>query len=276
MIAFTGSREVGIDIIRRAADTAKGGGVQNIKKVVAEMGGKNAVIVDEDADLDAAVVGVVKSAFGFQGQKCSACSRAIVLEENYDRFKERLVEAVRSLVIGDPSDPGVHIGPVVDAQAQLKILDYIRVGKAEGTLLFQADAPDDGYYVGPAVFEDIQPHHRLAQEEIFGPVLALMKAEDMDEALEIANGTDYALTGGLYSRSPETIARVRKEFRVGNLYINRKITGAIVGRQPFGGFKMSGIGSKAGGPDYLIQFMEPRAVTENTIRKGFTPELGNE
>ena len=153
--------------------------------------------------------------------------------------------------------------------------NFIEIGKSEGRLIFQAENTKEGYFVGPTIFEDILPHHRLAKEEIFGPVLVLMRVKDLDEALEVANGTDYALTGGLYSRSPDNIKRVKNEFQVGNLYINRTITGAIVGRQPFGGFKMSGIGSKAGGPDYLLQFMEPRTVTENTIRRGFSPEIGN-
>jgi RHH-type proline utilization regulon transcriptional repressor/proline dehydrogenase/delta 1-pyrroline-5-carboxylate dehydrogenase len=274
VIAFTGSREVGLEIIRRAG--LVGPGQTMVKRVVAEMGGKNAIIVDADADLDAAVVGVVQSAFGFQGQKCSACSRAIVLEEAYDRFVQRLAEAAGSLRIGDPLDPGHQVGAVIDAEARRKILQYIEIGRSEGRLLFQAPAPEEGYFVGPAIFQGIQPHHRLAQEEIFGPVLAVMKAADLDEALRTANGTAYALTGGLFSRSPANIDRVKREFRVGNLYINRKITGAIVGRQPFGGFRMSGLGSKAGGPDYLLQFMEPIVVTENTLRRGFAPEMERE
>ncbi len=271
IIAFTGSKEVGLEIFRKASSIRTG--QRGIKKVVAEMGGKNAIIVDDDADLDAAVSGVVQSAFGFQGQKCSACSRVIVLEEIYNRFRDRTVEATRSLQLGDPTDPANKIGAVIDKQAQRKILNGIERGKSEGTLLFQAEIPKEGYFVGPTIFESILPHHSLAREEIFGPVLALMKVKDLSEALVVANDTDYALTGGLYSRSPENINRVKDEFRVGNLYINRKITGAIVGRQPFGGFKMSGIGSKAGGPDYLLQFMEPRTITENTIRKGFSPEI---
>lgn len=271
LIAFTGSREVGLEILQKASVVSSE--QTKIKRVIAEMGGKNAIIVDADADLDAAVVGVVQSAFGFQGQKCSACSRAVVLEEAYDRFAERLVEATRSLRVGDPVDPATQVGAVIDGQAQQKIMEYIELGKSEGRLLFQAEVPDEGYFVGPTIFEGILPHHRLAQEEVFGPVLALMRVKDLDEALEVANGTQYALTGGLYSRSPGNITRVKKEFHVGNLYINRKITGAIVGRQPFGGFKMSGIGSKAGGPDYLLQFLEPRTVTENTVRRGFAPEL---
>jgi len=272
LIAFTGSKEVGLEINRKASVVHPG--QRGIKRVVAEMGGKNAIIVDDDADLDAAVTGVVQSAFGFQGQKCSACSRVIVLEGTYDRFRERTVEATKSLQVGNPVDPATQVGAVIDDQARKKISNFIEIGKTEGQMLFQAEIPNEGFFVGPTIFEDILPHHRLAREEIFGPVLSIMKVKDIDEALEVANGTDYALTGGLYSRSPDNIKRVKREFRVGNLYINRKITGAVVGRQPFGGFKMSGIGSKAGGPDYLLQFMTPRTVTENTIRKGFSPEIG--
>jgi RHH-type transcriptional regulator, proline utilization regulon repressor / proline dehydrogenase / delta 1-pyrroline-5-carboxylate dehydrogenase len=271
LVAFTGSREVGLDILQRAS--ALRTGQTMVKRVLAEMGGKNAIIVDADADLDAAVVGVLQSAFGFQGQKCSACSRVVVLKEAHERFVRRLVEATRSLRVGDPVDPATHVAAVIDAQAHKKILEYIEIGKSEGTLLFQAEAPKEGFFVGPTIFDGIRSHHRIAQEEIFGPVLAVMGASNLDEALEVANGTPYALTGGLYSRSPANIERVKREFQVGNLYINRKITGAIVGRQPFGGLGMSGIGSKTGGPDYLIQFMEPRTVTENTLRRGFAPEM---
>ncbi len=271
LIAFTGSMAVGLDIIRKAGNTDPAR-QQQVKKVVCEMGGKNAIIVDADADLDEAVLGVLASAFGFQGQKCSACSRAIVLDSCYDEFKERLVEATRSLIIGPADDPANRIGPVVDEEACQKIRSYVELGKQEGELLIERDAPEGGCYVGPTVFEGIEADDRLAQEEIFGPVLALMRADDFDQALEIANGTRYALTGGVFSRSPLNIEKARREFKVGNLYINQKCTGALVYRQPFGGFKMSGVGSKAGGPDYLLQFMEPRAVTENTMRRGFAPD----
>ncbi len=243
------------------------------------MGGKNAIIVDDDADLDEAVAGVVASAFGYQGQKCSACSRAIVLEPIYDTFLSRLVEATRSLKIAPAEDPGCTVGPVIDAEAKRRILDYIEKGKHEARLVYAGDIgplADEGHYVAPHIFADVPPGAVIAQEEIFGPVLAVLKARDLDQALEVANGTPYALTGGLYTRSPRHIDRVRREFRVGNLYINRKITGALVDRQPFGGFKLSGIGSKAGGPDYLLQFVVPRTITENTMRRGFAPapELG--
>jgi RHH-type proline utilization regulon transcriptional repressor/proline dehydrogenase/delta 1-pyrroline-5-carboxylate dehydrogenase len=272
MIAFTGSRAVGILINKQAADQPPE--QDHIKRVLAELGGKNAIIIDEDADLDEAVEGVAVSAFGYQGQKCSACSRAIVLEGIHDTFLHRLAEAARSLKIAPADDPGSKIGPVIDAAARERILGYIAKGKAEADLVYAGDPgplAEQGYFVGPHIFAGVAPGAVIAQEEIFGPVLAVLKARDLDEALRIANGTSYALTGGLYSRSPANIRRVRQEFRVGNLYINRKITGALVMRQPFGGFKMSGIGSKAGGPDYLIQFCLPRTVTENTMRRGFAP-----
>lgn len=271
LIAFTGSKEAGLEILQRASAVRPG--QEMLKRVVVEMGGKNGIIVDADADLDAAVLGVVQSAFGFQGQKCSACSRVIVLREQYERFVQRLVEAARSIKVGDPANPAVQMGALIDSGARNRILDQIELGKKEGELLFQGEAPQEGYFVGPTILARIPPEHKLAQEELFGPVLCVMEAEDLEQALEVANGTPYALTGGFYSRSPGNIEKVRKEFKVGNLYINRKITGAIVGRQPFGGFKMSGLGSKAGGPDYLLQFMEPRTITENTMRRGFAPEL---
>jgi RHH-type proline utilization regulon transcriptional repressor/proline dehydrogenase/delta 1-pyrroline-5-carboxylate dehydrogenase len=272
MIAFTGSRGVGLQINREAAETPAG--QDHIKRALAELGGKNAIIVDDDADLDEAVRGVVGSAFGYQGQKCSACSRVIVLEAIHDQFLTRLVEATRSLVIAPAEDPGSSVGPLIDAEAQKRVLDYIEKGKKEARLEYAGDVgplAGEGYYVGPHIFSAVDPHAIIAQEEIFGPVLAVIKAGDLDHALEIANGTSYALTGGLYSRSPEHIARIKREFFVGNLYINRKITGALVDRQPFGGFKLSGIGSKAGGPDYLLQFVQPRTITENTLRRGFAP-----
>jgi RHH-type proline utilization regulon transcriptional repressor/proline dehydrogenase/delta 1-pyrroline-5-carboxylate dehydrogenase len=272
LIAFTGSRAVGLLINRQAAETPPG--QDHVKRVITEMGGKNAIIVDDDADLDEAVHGVVVSAFGYQGQKCSACSRAIVLEPIYEAFLKRLVEATASLKIGPADDPSCLIGPVITAEARRRILEYIETGKREARLAYAGDVSmlaDEGFYVAPHIFADVPPDAVIAQEEIFGPVLAVLKARDLTEALAIANGTVYALTGGLYSRSPAHIERVRREFRVGNLYINRKITGALVDRQPFGGFKLSGIGSKAGGPDYLLQFLVPRVTTENTLRHGFAP-----
>jgi RHH-type proline utilization regulon transcriptional repressor/proline dehydrogenase/delta 1-pyrroline-5-carboxylate dehydrogenase len=272
VIAFTGSRPVGLMINHQAAETPSG--QDHVKRVITEMGGKNAIIIDDDADLDEAVHGVAASAFGYQGQKCSACSRAIVLESTHDAFLNRLIEATRSLKIGPAEDPGCFVGPVIDEEARQRILDYIAKGTREARLVYAADVgalSEEGFYVGPHVFAEVAPTAVIAQEEIFGPVLAVIKAQDLTQALEIANGTSYALTGGLYSRSPANIERVRREFRVGNLYINRKITGALVDRQPFGGFKLSGIGSKAGGPDYLLQFLLPRTITENTMRRGFAP-----
>jgi RHH-type proline utilization regulon transcriptional repressor/proline dehydrogenase/delta 1-pyrroline-5-carboxylate dehydrogenase len=247
-----------------------------LKRVIAEMGGKNGIIIDESADLDQAVAGVVQSAFGYTGQKCSACSRAIVVESVYDKFIDRLAEAVRSLNVGDSTQPGTQIGPVIDASAQANIRRYIETGKAEGRVVFEQDVPDTGYFVSPTVITNIAPDATIAQEEIFGPVLAVIRVADFDTALTVANGTNYALTGGIYSRTPSHIDRAKAEFEVGNLYINRGTTGAIVSRQPFGGFKLSGVGSKAGGPDYLLQFLEPRTVTENVQRHGFAPIEGAE
>jgi RHH-type proline utilization regulon transcriptional repressor/proline dehydrogenase/delta 1-pyrroline-5-carboxylate dehydrogenase len=288
LIAFTGSRKVGLAINAKAAQvSAASGGRQppdgnarnlyyrDVKRVIAEMGGKNAIIIDEDADLDEAVAGVVKSAFGYQGQKCSACSRCIVLEPVCDTFLHRLIEATRSLEIGPAEDPGNRLGPVIDQKAYDRIRNYIEVGRGEGRVALAVDVgklADEGYYIGPHIFADVPPTARIAQEEIFGPVLAVMKAGTLEEAFDIANGTDYALTGGMYSRSPRNLERARHALHVGNLYLNRPITGALVARQPFGGFRMSGIGSKAGGPDYLLQFVVPRTVTEYTMRRGFAPQ----
>jgi RHH-type proline utilization regulon transcriptional repressor/proline dehydrogenase/delta 1-pyrroline-5-carboxylate dehydrogenase len=272
MIAFTGSQGVGLLINREASGTPPG--QDHVKRVLAEMGGKNAVIVDEDADLDEAVHGVAASAFGYQGQKCSACSRAIVLEPIYDAFLARLIEATRSLRVAPAEDPGSSIGPVIDETARGRVLHFVELGKQSARLAYAGDVgarAQEGFYVGPHIFADVQPESVIAQEEIFGPVLSVIRARDLTDALKIANGTPFALTGGIYSRSPESIAQVKREFRVGNLYINRKITGALVDRQPFGGFKLSGIGSKAGGPDYLLQFLMPRTITENTMRRGFAP-----
>jgi RHH-type proline utilization regulon transcriptional repressor/proline dehydrogenase/delta 1-pyrroline-5-carboxylate dehydrogenase len=276
VIAFTGSRPVGLSINRSATEVPAG--QEHIKRVITELGGKNAIIVDEDADLDEAVHGVAASAFGYAGQKCSACSRVVVLESIYDAFVSRLVEVTKSMKVGSAEDPANFLGPVIDHEAHQRILRYIETGKRESRLIHPLNPeprtpnPDAGYFIEPHIFADVPPTATIAQEEIFGPVLAAIRARDLSEALAIANGTKYALTGGLYSRSPATIDRVRREFRVGNLYINRKITGALVDRQPFGGFKLSGIGSKAGGPDYLLQFMVPRTITENTLRRGFAPE----
>ena len=269
LIAFTGSREVGLEILREAHTHRPG--QNHVKRVVCEMGGKNALIIDADADLDEAVVHIIDSAFGYQGQKCSAASRVILLDEIYDRLLARLIGAARSLKIGAPEDPRNVLGPVIDGTARDRIAEYIRLGKKSAECVLEMAAPRDGFFVGPVIFGDVEPSSRIAQEEIFGPVLSVIRARDFDHALEIANDSAFALTGGIFSRSPAHIEKAREEFRVGNLYINRGVTGAIVERQPFGGLKLSGIGSKAGGPDYLLQFLEPRTVSENTLRHGFVP-----
>ncbi|MFL6544554.1 MAG: aldehyde dehydrogenase family protein, partial [Candidatus Udaeobacter sp.] len=271
LIAFTGSREVGLKIWESAGITRPG--QRELKRVICEMGGKNAMIVDSDADVGEAVGYSIYSAFGYQGQKCSALSRLILLEENYDRVMERLIPAAASLRIGNPEEPGIMVGPVIDEAAYRRILDYIEVGKSEATLAYQAkELPPQGYFIPPSIFTDVKPNMRIAREEIFGPVLSVLKVRDLDEALDVANGIDYALTGGFFSRSPDNIERVKAQLEAGNVYINRSCTGAIVGRHPFGGFKMSGSGTKAGGEDYLLNFLVPRVVTENTTRHGFAPE----
>lgn len=269
LIAFTGSKAVGLRILADSAQVKPG--QRTVTRVIAEMGGKNAIIVDSTADLDEAVTGVVASFTGYQGQKCSACSRAIVHEAVHDLFLRRLAEAVASLTIGPPEEPGNRVGPVIDERARATVRQYVEIGKREGRLVVERQFNGPGYFVGPAVFADIRPEHRLAQEEIFGPVLAVMKARDFDDALALANSTSYALTGGLYSRSPANVQKARERFEVGNLYINRGITGALVGRQPFGGYRLSGVGAKAGGEEYLAQFMVARVVSENTLRRGFAP-----
>lgn len=268
-VIFTGSKSVGLRLIELGARTPAG--QRSVKRIIAEMGGKNAIIVDDDADLDEAVQGIVQSAFGFQGQKCSACSRLIVLDKVHDALLPRLMEAIQSLRIGPAEDPATRVGPVISARAQQRIQAYIAQGEKEARLLLRRDVPAEGFYVGPTLFGDVSPNAVIAQEEIFGPVLAVLRADSFDAALELANGTEFALTGGFFSRSPARIHEVRRSFRVGNLYINRGTTGALVERQPFGGAAMSGVGSKAGGPDYLLQFVEPRVVTENTLRRGFAP-----
>ena len=274
LIAFTGSRGVGLEINRRAADTKPGQG--HVKRVIAEMGGKNAVIVDDDADLDEAVVGVVQSAFGYGGQKCSACSRAIVLDGVYDAFVARLAEAARAVVVGPAEEPETIVPALIDPEARARVLKYAAIAVEQGARpiveVGVGNLESQGNFVGPRVFADVRPTDRVAQEEIFGPVLAVIRAADLTEAIAIANGTEYALTGGLYSRSPASIDRVKRELLVGNLYINRPITGALVDRQPFGGFRLSGIGTKAGGVDYLDEFLLARTITENTMRRGFAPE----
>ncbi|GAB7080730.1 proline dehydrogenase family protein [Megalodesulfovibrio paquesii] len=272
-IAFTGSMEVGLHIIRKAAEPAPG--QAHVKRVIAEMGGKNAIIIDDDAELDEAVAGTLYSAFGFQGQKCSACSRVIVLDGVYDRFVPRLVAAAKSLKLGPAEDPANHMGPVIDPKQQTNVNQYVELAHTEGRVLLMHTAPQplwaQGCYVPLTIVEGITPEHRLAQEEIFGPVLSVMRAKDFDQAMDWANSTRFALTAGLFSRSPARIECFKNEMEAGNLYINRGTTGAMVKRQPFGGFKLSGVGSKAGGPDYLLQFVDPVNTTENTMRRGFTP-----
>ncbi|MFN0131590.1 MAG: proline dehydrogenase family protein [Phycisphaerales bacterium] len=303
VIAFTGSMHVGLDILHASAPPSpfsapSASGSANsvysppthVKKVICEMGGKNAVIVDTSADLDEAVLGIRHSAFGFQGQKCSACSRVIVVDPDGPdgtasrTFLRRFVESTKALTIGDPAEPGTDVGPVIDAEAAAKINGMIERAKAEGCTLelsmplppassLRPSVPSSLSFVPPTIFSRVLPHHTLAREEVFGPVVAVMHAPTFEAALEIANGSMYKLTGGVFSRKPSHLEQAKREFRVGNLYLNRGITGALVARQPFGGFGMSGVGSKAGGVDYLLQFVEPRASCENTLRRGFAPEL---
>ncbi|MEZ6234508.1 MAG: proline dehydrogenase family protein [Phycisphaerales bacterium] len=298
LVAFTGSRDVGLDILNAAAppspfsSSSLGHSVtpslSHLKHVVCEMGGKNAIIIDSSADLDEAVLGSRQSAFGFQGQKCSACSRIIVVDPDGPKgphistFTRRFVEATRSLAIGDPAKPGTDVGPVIEDAAATKIADYIETAKREGcTLELDGGLPtDDPFvasslrrFVAPTVFSAVQPHHTIWKEEIFGPVVAIAHAATFDDALRLANDHPYKLTGGVFTRKPAHIERAKRAFRVGNLYINRGCTGALVARQPFGGFGMSGGGTKAGGADYLLHFVEPRAICENTMRRGFAPEL---
>jgi 1-pyrroline-5-carboxylate dehydrogenase len=261
-IAFTGSKEVGLDIHQRAAKPRPG--QLWIKRTILEMGGKDSIIVSADADLDRAVEGVVASAFGFSGQKCSACSRAIVEEPLYDVFIERLRERVAKLTVGEPA-ANPNMGPVVSEGALKTILEYISIGKQEGRLVAGGElitTPEKGYFVQPTVIADVAPDARISQEEIFGPVLAVLKAQDYDDALSIANNTEFGLTGAVYSSDREKLDRARREFHVGNLYLNRKCTGAMVGAHPFGGFNMSGTDSKAGGPDYLYLFTQAKSVAE--------------
>jgi 1-pyrroline-5-carboxylate dehydrogenase len=259
-IAFTGSKEVGLRIHERAARVQPG--QIWLKRTILEMGGKDAIVVDETADLDAAADGIVASAFGFQGQKCSACSRAIVVDQVYSQVLERVVERTRRLHVGDPAQRSTYMGAVIDQKAFQKINDYIEIGRKEGRLVAggQSDANGNGYFIQPTVVADVDPQARLAQEEIFGPVLAMIRARDYSEALRIANNTEYGLTGAVYSRDERRLERAREEFHVGNLYLNRKCTGAIVGVHPFGGFNMSGTDSKAGGPDYLLQFTQAKSI----------------
>ena len=260
-IAFTGSKEVGLRIFEHAARRQPG---QNwLKRTVLEMGGKDAIVVDETADLDLAAEAITLSAFGFAGQKCSACSRAIVVESVYDEVLRRIVEQARRLTVGDPTAPDTYMGAVIDRNAWTKIRDYIAIGREEGRVVLGGETEEGGgYFIPPTIVADVPPDSRLACEEIFGPVLAFVKARDFEHAIEIFNSTEYGLTGGLISNDRARLDRARDEFHVGNLYLNRKITGALVGVQPFGGFNMSGTDSKAGGPDYLLLFTQAKVITE--------------
>jgi 1-pyrroline-5-carboxylate dehydrogenase len=264
-IAFTGSREVGLRINRVAADRAPG--QIWIKRTILEMGGKDAIVVDADADLDSAVEGVASAAFGFQGQKCSACSRAIIDERVYDKFLERLKARVERIGVGDPAT-NTNMGAVINQGSLESILDYIEIGKRDGRLITGGNrdaSAGDGYFIEPTVIADIKPGSRLEQEEIFGPVLVVIKSRNFEHGLEIANDTEFGLTGAVYTASSDKIALAKREFQVGNLYINRKCTGAIVGAHPFGGFNMSGTDSKAGGPDYLLLFTQAKSVGEKIV-----------
>ena len=272
IIVFTGSKAVGLHINETAAVHRPG--QRHVKRVVAEMGGKNAIIIDADADPDQAVPAVINSAFGFAGQKCSAASRVIVADRIYDSFVARLVDATREVVVGHPRSKAVKVGPVIDADAYARLQGAIERAEQEARILIRRDdVPPTGWFVGPTLVEVGDPASAsVARDELFGPVVAIMRSSDFDHAIALANATDYALTAGIFSRSPAHIARATNEVRAGNLYINRAITGAVVGRQPFGGYGMSGVGSKAGGPDYLLQFLDPRTITENTVRQGFAAE----
>ncbi|HWF46857.1 MAG TPA: L-glutamate gamma-semialdehyde dehydrogenase [Bryobacteraceae bacterium] len=263
-VSFTGSRDVGLHINELAAKTPKG--QMWIKRVIAEMGGKDAIIVDSEADIDQAVLGVMYSAFGYQGQKCSACSRAVVDESIYDEFLDKLKAKVETLTVGPSDSPENYMGPVINGGARSAILRYIEIGKNEGRLITGGtSAPGDGFFVKPTVIADVDSKATIYQEEIFGPVLAVAKAKNFDHALELANDSEYGLTGGVFTKNREKIDKASRRFFVGNLYINRKCTGAMVGAHPFGGFNMSGTDSKAGGPDYLLQFVQAKSIAEKIV-----------
>ncbi len=273
-IAVTGSRDVGMRLHRICGEHPCDYGFKEI--IVGEFGGKDKILIDEDADLDEAVKGVRDSWLGYQGQKCSACSVVIVLDRIYDRFLARLVGAAQSVKIGSPENPECFMGPLIDGAALERVKRYLEIGKKEGRLVYVGEIPTElaslGYYHPPVIFADVAPEAVIAQEEIFGPLLTIVKARDFDQAVTFFNLSDYALTGGLFSRLPSHITRAKQELNAGNLYINRKITGASVGRQPFGGWKHSGVGSKAGGPEYLLRFMYIKTISENTICRGFVPQ----
>ncbi|MEG0380244.1 MAG: L-glutamate gamma-semialdehyde dehydrogenase, partial [Kurthia sp.] len=260
-VSFTGSRDVGLRINTRASVVNEG--QIWIKRVIAEMGGKDTILVDKEADLELAAQSIVKSAFGFSGQKCSACSRAIIVEDVYDQVVARVTELTKELTIGDPTDNANFMATVIDEAAFKKITSYIEIGKTEGKLMAGGTADDSvGYFVNPTVFADVDPSARIMKEEIFGPVVAIAKAKDFDQAIEIANDTEYGLTGAVITKNRLNQEKARKQFHVGNLYFNRGCTGAIVGYQPFGGFNMSGTDSKAGGPDYLQLHMQAKTTSE--------------
>jgi RHH-type proline utilization regulon transcriptional repressor/proline dehydrogenase/delta 1-pyrroline-5-carboxylate dehydrogenase len=270
-VAFTGSKDVGLSIVERAAVHRPG--QRHVKRVIAELGGKNAIVVDSDADLDVAVPAIVQSAFAYAGQKCSAAARVIGVGPVFDELLERIVPAVAAVAIGHARELATVVGPLIDADALARVRRYQALARTEGEIRLQRDdVPSGGWYAGPTVVVTANAEARIVTEEIFGPVLVALRADDFDHALTLANATPYALTAGLFSRSPLRIRRGASELRAGNVYVNRAITGARVGRQPFGGYGLSGVGTKAGGPEYLLQFVEPRVVTENTIRQGFTPE----
>ncbi len=269
-VSFTGSREVGLGIVEAAGVTRPG--QRHVKRVVAEMGGKNAMVIDTDADLDVAVPAIVSGAFAYAGQKCSAASRVICVGDTLDALADRLVGAARLAPVGHAKEMGTLVGPLIDDDAFERLGRYRKLAAEEGEVLLASDdVPDGGWYVGPTVMTTDDPGSRCATEEIFGPLVTLMRADDVEHAIALANASPYALTGGIFSRSPARIRKAALEMRCGNFYVNRSITGSIVSRQPFGGRGLSGVGSKAGGPDYLVQFCEPKVVTENTVRQGFAP-----
>lgn len=271
MICFTGSKEVGLHIIESAAKCRPR--QRSIKKVIAEMGGKNCIIVDSDADLDAAISGILYSSFGYSGQKCSACSRVIVVGEHYERVCARLQEAAKDLQIGPSANPETIVGPLIDQESRDRVMQKIAKAETEARLLFKGEAPGTGHFVPVTIFKDVPKDSSIWKEELFAPVLAIARANSFFEAVLTASDSEFALTGAVFSRHPQHIEYAKRHFEVGNLYINQGTTGALVARQPFGGFKLSGCGAKAGGHNYLLQFLNERTVTENTMRKGYTPEL---
>jgi RHH-type proline utilization regulon transcriptional repressor/proline dehydrogenase/delta 1-pyrroline-5-carboxylate dehydrogenase len=270
-IVFTGSRDVGLEIAREAARHRPG--QRHVKRVIAEMGGKNPIIVDTDADLDVAVPAIVASAFAYAGQKCSAASRVIAVGPILDELLARLAGATAVVPVGHPERLGTLCGPLIDADAYERVQRYRALAHREGIVIHEDDdVPTDGWYVGPSIVVADSPDAAVATDEIFGPLLTVLRADDFDAAIGMANRTDYALTAGVFSRTPSHLKAAADRLRAGNVYLNRGVTGALVGRQPFGGYGLSGVGSKAGGPDYLLQFVEPHVVTENTVRQGFAPD----